>query len=727
MLVHCEICNAEFSLADEQVGPEGLSLRCSVCDHVFFVEQGNAEGALWQVRTIEDLLFTAPDLGTLEQWAREGRLHPDDQISRTGRHWTRVGDMPELAPVFGGAPALIEPVAPTERAAADVGPPPAFGSEASGARQETASMLDAVSRYAAPGSGPVPIASPPAAPTPVPVEEPDVHAPTQPAIEPRPEVLEVPMPPGPVRPAVPAPKPPPPPEPPAPQSARPFEPRRPSALIREMGLSDSQQVDLSEGPDASSPSASWQAGSLPGDSMDLDIARGRGRGRSGLLWGALGAVAAVGIVLGVPGVRRAVLGGADRLAAMVRGPSSDPSATIPELAKVDEALRTLDPSVVGRTEAALQARLDEGGLTPAQTAAIGVAQARLLAMRALVAQVGATLYGDEGLAAEGRTLAAQAREVLGRVAVEHVPDREALRRTRALVRLSAGRSADEVVPLLPGGEAEPVAVWAKAAPLWRDPKAPVPPGVVATLSEHGSDLFSRLLLALALARGGDEAGARTTLEKARALSPSHPLLVPDRVGAPAPAEPSAAPAPEGGPEQGGAADAPPAKKKDAAAPPQATGEGPAKRDGPKGGGGLSTDRLIDRGCNEVEGGSAQKGVKLLLKAFDRRPGDLDVLVCLAKGNVRLGRNQVAEGYYDRALKRSPRHRTALAGAARLAAKMGRTQRALRLYERLRKVDPTDAEAKRYLAEHAPAPAATEAPASPEAGEGKAPVSPADSG
>lgn len=144
MIVRCANCHTEFSLEDQQIGPEGATVRCSVCGYVFPVEPPPGVGDLpWQVRTVEDLLFTAPDLATLRAWIAEGRLHPDDQVSRTGRHWLRLGDMPEFSTVFSGFSdlppvfeALDEPDTESEAdgdtdgsALAELGPPPSFAGE----------------------------------------------------------------------------------------------------------------------------------------------------------------------------------------------------------------------------------------------------------------------------------------------------------------------------------------------------------------------------------------------------------------------------------------------------------------------------------------------------------------------------------------------------------------------------------------------------------------------
>ena len=90
MIVRCENCQSEFSLEDAQVPPDGMTVRCSVCAYVFKVEPAGAPPETgWQIRTTDDMLFTSPDVETMVRWIEEGRLHPDDSVSRTGRTSTR--------------------------------------------------------------------------------------------------------------------------------------------------------------------------------------------------------------------------------------------------------------------------------------------------------------------------------------------------------------------------------------------------------------------------------------------------------------------------------------------------------------------------------------------------------------------------------------------------------------------------------------------------------------
>src|SRR5690606_14396944 len=123
MIVRCDNCGTEFGFDDRQIG-EGVTVRCSVCKHVFKVESPGAQPQGWQIRTTEDTSFTAPDVSTLREWIDEGRLHPDDQVSRTGRHWVRIGDMPEFAKAFVGFQGVAPMVTPVRAAPSHPAPTP---------------------------------------------------------------------------------------------------------------------------------------------------------------------------------------------------------------------------------------------------------------------------------------------------------------------------------------------------------------------------------------------------------------------------------------------------------------------------------------------------------------------------------------------------------------------------------------------------------------------------
>ena len=131
MIVRCSQCSTEFDLDPRQVGPEGVTLRCSVCSHMFHAEP-NPDAVPpepWQVCDVDNRLHSFADLGVLIEAIEDGRFRPDDQISRTGRHWLRLGELPELSSVFVGFDGLPRVFRAIEVAAppAELGPPPALG------------------------------------------------------------------------------------------------------------------------------------------------------------------------------------------------------------------------------------------------------------------------------------------------------------------------------------------------------------------------------------------------------------------------------------------------------------------------------------------------------------------------------------------------------------------------------------------------------------------------
>ncbi len=141
MDVRCERCRAQYEFGDDQVGPAGLTVRCSKCGHVFMVKKKQlvvtmpvkagelrdapvstadierapaasggaaAKGAgAWSLRNRRGAVYPFKDLATLQKWIVERKAARDDEISHQGGSWRRLGDMPELEPFF----ALVDRVA----------------------------------------------------------------------------------------------------------------------------------------------------------------------------------------------------------------------------------------------------------------------------------------------------------------------------------------------------------------------------------------------------------------------------------------------------------------------------------------------------------------------------------------------------------------------------------------------------------------------------------------
>ncbi len=138
MIIRCTKCSTEFALDPSQVGPEGVTLRCSVCSHMFHAEPDpDAVSAPWKLATVEKHLFTLPDLRRVLEHIEDGRLRPEDQISRTGQAWLKLGEMPEFSSLFIGAEGLPRVFKAAEASpVTDLGPPPAFGAGIDDVRRE---------------------------------------------------------------------------------------------------------------------------------------------------------------------------------------------------------------------------------------------------------------------------------------------------------------------------------------------------------------------------------------------------------------------------------------------------------------------------------------------------------------------------------------------------------------------------------------------------------------
>lgn len=108
MIVRCDTCQTEFSVDDSVIGDSGATVRCSVCAYVFHVaavDERDVAPLPWQLRTGDGRLLIAHDLARVVAWLREGVISGDAEMTRTGRRWTKVADMPELAQVLLSRPA----------------------------------------------------------------------------------------------------------------------------------------------------------------------------------------------------------------------------------------------------------------------------------------------------------------------------------------------------------------------------------------------------------------------------------------------------------------------------------------------------------------------------------------------------------------------------------------------------------------------------------------------
>jgi tetratricopeptide (TPR) repeat protein len=104
-----------YELDDDRV-TTGTPVQCSTCGHVFTLEaptdslpppdpllrQGTPgkEGADWLLRKPQGDVLRIRELTTLQKWIVERKVSREDEISKTGRTWKRLGDIPEFTSFF---------------------------------------------------------------------------------------------------------------------------------------------------------------------------------------------------------------------------------------------------------------------------------------------------------------------------------------------------------------------------------------------------------------------------------------------------------------------------------------------------------------------------------------------------------------------------------------------------------------------------------------------------
>jgi tetratricopeptide (TPR) repeat protein len=435
------------------------------------------------------------------------------------------------------------------------------------------------------------------------------------------------------------------------------------------------------------------------ESDDLDAFDGRRtrRGISPGLIAFLGVIAAVGVMFGVPSIRTKLLSLGQNPTTSEQPPAKPVIG--PEIAAADRALEKLGTAALARAEADLQRAIDAGKADPVTIAAMKVTLADLLLSRWLLYEMAAALDADQRdsfrrRAADDRDQGKRLIEAVQGGAADAL-DLDRLAAVRALARLAAGRPEAEVLLTISDAAIETQLI-VKAAILWQDLEAPVPIGLVAGLSDlKQRSGLGESTLALALARAGDEVAARNTAERLLVGAEDQvvALAIRARLG-----EPTSG---ETGDGQADPPDQPetPTDPNVAKAPPRPGEDGGTAGTGGSGASGGSFDKLVERGCSQVKNGEAEAGIKTLMKAFDMKANDLDVLVCLGDGHAARGQSTQAVTFYDRALAQSPSNIPALRGAAKLAAKSGASERAKDLYERLLAADPHNAVAKAYLAKN----------------------------
>jgi predicted Zn finger-like uncharacterized protein len=132
MDVRCERCKAQYAFLDDQITPQGLTVRCTNCGHVFKVRKkelvvtvpaspeevagaipatlgatrqgsplaGPGRGQGWTLRRRGGAAHAFDELSTLQRWIVERKVGRDDEVSRGDEGWARLGSLGELTPFF---------------------------------------------------------------------------------------------------------------------------------------------------------------------------------------------------------------------------------------------------------------------------------------------------------------------------------------------------------------------------------------------------------------------------------------------------------------------------------------------------------------------------------------------------------------------------------------------------------------------------------------------------
>lgn len=111
MDVTCERCGTEYDFDETLVSERGTTVKCTNCGHLFKVWKHGVEASAeatarpWVVKRAGGATETVPTLRDLQRKITEGALHPDDEISRSGEGWKKLGNIAELDTFFAASRA----------------------------------------------------------------------------------------------------------------------------------------------------------------------------------------------------------------------------------------------------------------------------------------------------------------------------------------------------------------------------------------------------------------------------------------------------------------------------------------------------------------------------------------------------------------------------------------------------------------------------------------------
>ncbi|MGD8858401.1 MAG: tetratricopeptide repeat protein [Myxococcales bacterium] len=112
MDVTCDRCGTVYEFEEAMIASTGTTVKCTDCGHLFKVtrtgsaadsaapSQSVPDDGHWRVRRSDGGMIPLENLAELTRLIGDGELGRDDEISRTGRAWRRLGEVEELTPLF---------------------------------------------------------------------------------------------------------------------------------------------------------------------------------------------------------------------------------------------------------------------------------------------------------------------------------------------------------------------------------------------------------------------------------------------------------------------------------------------------------------------------------------------------------------------------------------------------------------------------------------------------
>ncbi len=734
MDVRCERCNTEYEFDDALVSGRGTTVKCTNCGHKFKIRRSDGDYAedFWNVTTADGRTLVFTSLRELQRAIQTNLVERGDQLSRGGKPPKPIGQIPELSPFFDqrdSVRANLPPMREPMQTATGLAPPPPTS-----AQLGSASMRS--SRPPPPPGASPPLAQPPQArsrqstrpfekheaPPPAPAPEPPMTsmkstligpgsltrepAPAAPAMRTR--MASVPPPPpepeaapdterlasGSI-PAAPPPAPSPPPPPPAPEPTPQPEPT--PVVTVPLPLSSVPAAAKRTPPppdivDTSSPLPPPTAPVLRRQLVsDPDEEEAGYRGRYASMSDAPGSMGKRRSVGGFI-VAAVVVGGMLMLGAVWAQKNGIDLRNLGG-AKPPAPVATTDPRVASFLAAGEKA-LAEGNLDLAKESldkASALAEkdphvlldvARLAAARADVAWLKTRLLPADAVDEQRLTrdslaeLSASARKAADDALAVAPDDASALRAKIDALRIQGEREAarplvDKIKPSMSQPESAYVLAaldLAEPEPLW---STVIERLKIAAAVETGPGR-ARAALVYALARSGDQAGARAELDRLTALPRQHPLVPQLRAFVE-----QAKPAPAAKADAGAAADGG-----------ATVAAEPADPKNPKAGGAgheaLPRDPrvLVSEGEKARAKGDYDRAQKMYSAALEQNPNDSEALAGLAA--IAYARRDLANARqsYKRVISINPNYMPALVGLGDVEWDSGDRAAAMKIYKEI---------------------------------------------